>query len=176
MSLVHDLIDPRQVTSDHLRSARTDVAVLREQGLNVVDTVSQAVVLGNGLLENALEAHLIGLGGTNNLVHIGMRQNVLGVLLVSIKHVVLHFGISSLGIIIIFVFIGLVGVESLSHKTIKNRFLFIVHRIDDIINGFIVAGVLGLFLFLFSHVIILLLLVGMLDNVFALGLLIFTVA
>lgn len=76
VDLVHDHIDPALVTGDELRSAGAQILILGEQGLDVVDTVLQSIVmlLGVELHSPLKSANALKLGIGDDLSLSGMAQ------------------------------------------------------------------------------------------------------
>ena len=178
VNLVHDRGDPALVSGDQLGSARTQVLILGEQRLDIVDAVLQclAVLLDIGL-EGGLEgAVLLLLGvGQNGLLN-GMAQDSILSVVSLVENIVLHGTISSFGmfhsfIVGLLLFLTLIvraGIalgglarQSSAEKAVHNLLLLLAHAVDHGLQGVAaLAVILGIFLGLGAVVAIVITVVG----------------
>ena len=145
MYFLHHISNPALVIGNEFRSPRTHFLIFREQtrhisvaGLNksAADSIMLKTVLLRIKLKRCLEStNLAGLRRLDDVFLCGMRQKATGfVFLIVVKHIMLHLGISSFRIVIIFIF-RLIGFpNSLSDHCINHIFLLFIEGIKYLLN------------------------------------------
>ena len=168
MNLLQNLIHPTLVSGKQFGSTRTDILVLREQGFNTVDTMSQnavRILLCINVHSSTKTADTVGLSHRNDACLVSMRQNLGLLLLIVVKDIVFHCFILLIGFrFVVGIILGFLfgfAFESLCNKCIHDILLFLGHGIDHISNRLLIIlllflvfsrlvlfGILLLFLFL----------------------------
>ena len=154
VDLVHDHIDPALVTGDKLRSAGAQILILGEQGLDVVDTVLQSIVmlLGVELHSPLKSAYALELGAGDDLGLSGMAQGGRLIVLRLLENIVFHSLISSFGFVRMFdvavvlllfaiIVVRIAVGHSIGEQSNHNGLLLFGQAVDDIFNGVTVSGV-----------------------------------
>ena len=133
MNAINHACNPVHITLDELRRGIHGLG-LGEQSIDLVDAISR-VVSQEGLLQTA---STLSIG--ENLLHIGMRQNIALHHLILVKNIVLH-----IIILLIIIFISLASVfQSLANQCINYSLLLFSQSIKDILNGLIATIIFDL--------------------------------
>ena len=137
MNTINHARNPVRITLDELRRGIHGLG-LGEQSIDLVDAIS-CVVSQEGLLQTA---STLSIG--ENLLHIGMGQNIALHHLILVKNIVLHI-IILLVIIFIIIIISLTSAfQSLANQCINYSLLLFSQSIKDIFNGLIVGLIFDL--------------------------------
>ena len=151
VNLLQNLIHPTLVSGKQFRSTGTDILVLREQGFNTVDTMSQntvRILLCINVHSSTETADAVGLGHRNDAYLVSMRQNLGLLLLIVVKDIVFHCVILLIGFrFVVGIVLGFLfgfAFESLCDKCIHDILLLLRHGIDHISNRLLVVLLLFL--------------------------------
>ena len=151
VNLLQNLIHPTLVSGKQFRSTGTDILVLREQGFNTVDTMSQntvRILLCINVHSSTETADAVGLGHRNDACLVSMRQNLGLLLLIVVKDIVFHCVILLIGFrFVVGIVLGFLfgfAFESLCDKCIHDILLLLRHGIDHISNRLLVVLLLFL--------------------------------
>ena len=151
VNLLQNLIHPTLVSGKQFRSTGTDILVLREQGFNTVDTMSQntvRILLCVDVHSSTETADAVGLGHRNDACLVSMRQNLGLLLLIVVKDIVFHCVILLIGFrFVVGIVLGFLfgfAFESLCDKCIHDILLLLRHGIDHISNRLLVVLLLFL--------------------------------
>ena len=151
VNLLQNLIHPTLVSGKQFRSTGTDILVLREQGFNTIDTMSQntvRILLCINVHSSTETADAVGLGHRNDACLVSMRQNLGLLLLIVVKDIVFHCVILLIGFrFVVGIILGFLfgfAFESLCDKCIHDILLLLRHGIDHISNRLLVVLLLFL--------------------------------
>ena len=138
MNTINHTCNPVRITLDELGRGIHGLR-LREQSIDLVDAIS-CVVSQEGLLQTA---STLSIG--ENLLHIGMGQNIALHHLILVKNIVLHIIILLIIFIIFIIFISLASAfQSLANQCINYSLLLFSQSIKDILNSLIVGLIFDL--------------------------------
>ena len=144
MNTINHACNPVRITLNELGRGIHGLR-LREQSIDLVDAIGTYGMSQEGLLQTA---STLSIG--ENLLHIGMRQNITLHHLILVKNIVLHIIILLVIIfIIIIIIISLTSAfQSLANQCINYSLLLFSQSVKDILNGLIVGlifDLLGIF-------------------------------
>ena len=141
VNAINHACNPVHITLDELRRGIHRLR-LREQSIDRVDAIGSYSMSQEGLLQTA-SALSIG----ENLLHIGVRQNITLHHLILVKNIMLHIII--LLIIVFIIIINLTSAfQSLANQCINYSLLLFSQSVKDVLNGLIVGlifDLLGIF-------------------------------
>ena len=184
-SLGQNLVNPTIIPLDQLRSAGLCIFIIREQILDILNAMSQSILMLVGIqFDGALQGHTRSLSHLQNFLLVSVGQNVHRLSSATVKHISIHIVISSFRMFHFFLVIHVFVIhvvflsifESLTNQSIDNILLLFGKGVKHILyslflfrNFLLRLFLLRLFLlhFGFSHRFIVLLFI--IFNRFAIG-------
>ena len=166
MSLSQNLVNPTSITLDQLRCARMNILKVREQTIDVVESMRQSILMIiSKCFHGALQSHTRCLSHSDDLLLVSMRQDIHRLNSIAVKYVSIHSFISSFrvfDILIFFLFIfflfifgivRLIGIiryagilKSLANQSINNSLLLLSKGIKYILYCLFLSGFFSRFL------------------------------
>nr|DAG09080.1 MAG TPA: hypothetical protein [Caudoviricetes sp.] len=149
MNLLHNYSDPALVTGNTLRGAGTQILEIREQALNIVNTMLELILLSIDLHSGAQAAHALALGQIEDVHSIRMAQDIIPSILI-LKHIVLHGLVSSLVVFgfvfgVFFIVVIPIGVKPFhrgADQCVQNSPLLLGHTVNHVLDGLFALGIL----------------------------------